>query len=314
MSKVFTDVYGQKRAINTLSSHLISNNLSHAYLFLGEEGTGKEHLAREFAKYILCGNNQADDCESCRKFGHNSHPDFILIDGHEGIKIEDIRGVVERINLSPGLSTRKVLLITKLENIGLEAANSLLKTLEEPPLDSVILMTSNSEKRLPETIISRTQQIKLQPLSNDNIYKILAKEFDKSEIDKVIKLADGSIGEAKKLILDGEKYNEKSKMIKDISKIFSSNSVIEKFKIIEDYEKSKKLKIFFNIFQKVLISGIYARILDEEIGLSGIIPRDIKVERLQDMAKKTLKIYADLDYNISLRIAMEEMILKDIYA
>ncbi len=292
-----------------LTAQLAKGNLSHAYLFLGKEGTGKEYLAKEFARYILCPKNTEDECPSCVKYEHGGHPDFIYIDGEEGIKIEQIRQAIERISLSPGLSERKVFLISSAENITSEAANALLKTLEEPPLDSVIILTSSSEKRLPETIISRAQVLKLNMAKGSEIAKVLAKDFDQAEIDRVIRFAEGSIGEAKRLMLDEEAFKEKQKMYDDIQKLVDSEQLVERFKIIEAYDSLKRLDEFYELFARVIFETLLSR---AGATTEKVLLEEVPLERLVAISKKILKINHDLQYNVSLRVAMEEIALKDI--
>jgi DNA polymerase-3 subunit delta' len=312
MAKLFKDIAGQKRAVSMLSAHLNSGNLSHAYLFLGREGTGKERLAREFARYILCDKRADDDCDSCRKFEKGAHPDFIYIKGNEGVKIEDVRGAIERIGLSPAMAASKVCLITKTENMGIEAANALLKTLEEPPADSIIILTGDAEKRLLETIISRSQVVRLNPVSESEISRILEKEFNKSEIEEIISLSEGSIGEAKKMLQNGEALADKKKIIADVGTLVTSESLVERFKIIEGYDNRKRLREFFEVFARAVFNSIQAHFSGSRVDLSTAIPSDISLERKVALAKKILKTYRNLDYNVNLRIAIEEMMIKDV--
>jgi len=312
MAKLFRDIAGQKRAVSMLSAHLNSGNLSHAYLFLGQEGTGKEYLAKEFARYILCDKNSNDDCESCRKLKNDAHPDFIYVNGREGIKIEQVREVIERIGLSPVMSEKKVCLISKAENMGIEAANALLKTLEEPPSDSIIILTSNSEKRLPQTVISRSQIIKLNPVEEKEIFRILEQEFSREEIEGVLSLAEGSVGEAKKMLKSDDALKNKQKAISDIGTMLGSASLIDRFKIIEGYDNKKNLKYFFEILSRSIFGSIIAGNNEEKAGLSEAVPTEMSTNRKVEMAKKILKIYRNLDYNVSLRIALEEIMIKDV--
>lgn len=308
---LFTDVKGQKRAVNLLMSHLKNDKLSHSYLFIGKEGTGKEFIAKEFTGYILCDNAKEDDCDSCIRYKKGIHPDFFYIDGTDGIKINQIREVIERINLTPSLSKKKVLLITKAENIGIEAANALLKTLEEPPADSVIIITTKSEKRLPETVISRSQLIKLNVIAEEDIREVLKSEFAAKDVDEVISIAEGSIGEAKKLLSDKKHLKQKKEIIADIKILFKTQSIIEKFNVLNKYDKKKNLKILFDIYARTIFNSIYAEILEKEVGFSGLVPGNVSLFRKKVIGKKILKIYRNLDYNVSLRIAMEEIILED---
>jgi DNA polymerase III subunit delta' len=306
MPKLFNDVLGQKSAVSILSAQLTSGNLSHGYLFLGNEGTGKGFLALEFARYLLCEKHTEDECDNCQRFLSGNHPDFIFIDGTDGIKIDAIREAIERINLSPNMSKYKVLMLSKAENMGMEAANALLKTLEEPPSDSIIIMTAISEKSLPETIISRAQKIKLNTLTDEDIKKILSKMFEDEEIEKVISLAEGSVGEARKLIENPDFRDAKVELFNDVDVILKSPSIIEKFKVIERHDKAKNLRNFFDLFAGKVFETLRSDIADGSSSHDYQIPKG----KLLLLSQKILKIYGNLDYNISLRLSMEELSLE----
>lgn len=300
MSNLFLGVRGQDKAVSVLSAQLKSDNLSHAYLFLGKEGSGKEYLARVFSRYILCGSKTEDDCNSCNKFKKNVHPDFIFIDGVDGIKIENIRKSIERINLSPNLSAKKVLLITNVENMSIEAANALLKTLEEPPVDSVIVLSAITEKSLPETIVSRSQSIKLNTLSKNDIKEILANDFNSEDLDIIIELAGNSINKAKEMVGNKDTLKLNKELFEDAERIHSSQSIIEKFKIIEKYDKNKKIKGFFDVYARYIFGEIFEKTQLGE-GAKGEL----------ETGKEILKVYSNLNYNVSLRISLEKIILKE---
>lgn len=303
MSGLFSEIKGQNSAVRILSSQLEAGKITHGYLLLGERGSGKEFLAKSLAKKILCLNlKEKEACESCRKFELGGHPDFTYIDGREGIKIDAVRSAIEMINLSPGLSKYKVLLVAKAEGLGIEAANALLKTLEEPPADSIIILTAVSEKSLPQTIISRTQRVKLLPLKEEDVKKDLSETgFDNLVIEKVMPFAESNIGEAKKLAGDKEYLEYKKRLYEDIKIILVSQSIIEKFKIIESYDKSKDLAMFFYSFSHYVFTELSKAVRNESA----------HSERLRLIAEKVLKIQGELEYNVNLRLAMEELILAD---
>jgi DNA polymerase-3 subunit delta' len=312
MGTLFTNIKGQDNAVRVLTAQLENEKLSHAYIFLGSEGTGKEYLAREFAKLILCENRKGDTCDSCKRMDNGSHPDYIVVDGREGIKIDSVREAIERINLSPNLSKKKVLLFTKAENFGIEAVNALLKTFEEPPGDSIIILTAISEKSLPQTIVSRGQKIKLNTLSPKDIKSILEKEFTSEEIDRVITYAGGSIGEAKKLLLSSEKMADKKNLFEDVHKIIGQGTVIEKFKVLEAYEKNKSLKDLFEVFSQNIFSMISREMSIKTLENNELLADNLELSNLVSIGHKVLKIYDNLQYNINLRLAFEEMILDNL--
>lgn len=306
MKKLFSDIHGQKTAVSILSSHLSSGNLSHAYVILGPNGIGKEYLAREFARYILCEHHTDDDCPSCRNYGHGAHPDFIFLDDEGGLKIQDVREVIERVNLSPNLSKYKVLLFSGAEKMGIEAANALLKTFEEPPKDTVIILTAVSEESLPQTIISRAQKIKLNYRQPDEIVDILAKEFPRAEIEKVVKFSRGNIGETKEMLQGAEHLKRNQAMFADAQKILSGAILMETMQTLQSYDKEKKMPEFFDIFSYLVFESIASDLAGKP---TDWLKNHNTPEKVQ-IGNKILKIYGDLKYNINLRLAMEALILE----
>jgi DNA polymerase-3 subunit delta' len=301
-------VKGQETAVNILSSQLKSGELSHAYLFVGPEGVGKEFLAREFSKLVLCQDLGKETCPSCKNFDSGAHPDFIFVDGSEGIKIEQVREAVERINLSPNLSRKKVLLFTQGEKMGHEAANALLKTFEEPPVDSIIIITSISEESLPRTIVSRAQVVKLVPFPEETIKAILLSDFKKEEVEEAIKYSGGSLGRARELLKSPEQLSARKLMINEVEKILESDSIIEKFMILERHEKEKNIREFFDIFAERVFQLTGDEIKGENDNLMG----SFSLQEKANVSKKLLKIYEKMAYNVNLRLALEQFILENL--
>ena len=144
-----------------------------AYLFVGPTGVGKETVANHFAKSINClelDEGACGTCISCRKTADGNHPDTQIVSPSGAwIRIDQIRELQKRIVYRPYEGIRKVAILREAERMNLEAANCLLKTLEEPPAESVlILLTSNLDALIP-TIRSRCQIIKFNPLRPDEL-------------------------------------------------------------------------------------------------------------------------------------------------
>jgi DNA polymerase III subunit delta' len=159
--------------------HLIAryrkDNLPHAMLFTGAVGLGKFLFATKFGQFLLCTNNQRNDfacgkCTSCVLFAANNHPDFVLVqpeDSGKAIKVEQIRLVIEEIANTSHQGGVRVVVINTADAMNIASANALLKTLEEPLGDVVIILVSARQFALPATIISRCQKIEFAvPLLN----------------------------------------------------------------------------------------------------------------------------------------------------
>ncbi len=141
------------------------NRLAHAYLFVGQPRTGKIATALSLAKFFNCENplkdTFCDQCPSCVKVNSSNHPDIHFVEAQESdtIKIEQIRELISQIQLRPLLGKKKIFIIRHVENLTLEGANAFLKTLEEPSVNSLLLLTTSVLENNLDTIRSRCHVI-----------------------------------------------------------------------------------------------------------------------------------------------------------
>ncbi len=144
-----------------------SGNLPHALLFAGPPGIGKNDLANLFTSSILCAQTAADglpcgECRGCRLVAAETHPDFVRVTPPEEgkvIGVDQIREVIRYLSLKAQYNGYKIVIITPADRMNMNAANSLLKTLEEPPVDTLLILVTEKPARLPATIRSRCQSI-----------------------------------------------------------------------------------------------------------------------------------------------------------
>ncbi|ANY66549.1 DNA polymerase III subunit delta' [Paenibacillus sp. BIHB 4019] len=171
---------GQWKAKRILQHALQSGKVSHAYLFYGPKGSGRMAMAEAFAKALFCtsgGDDACGHCLECRKFDNNNQQDMIRIAPEgQSIKIDQIRELQRELGLRGSGAKRKVYMIERVETMTLQAANSLLKFLEEPLSPVVaILITDNGQAVLP-TIRSRTQWVPFLPMSSAEMLQTLTNE------------------------------------------------------------------------------------------------------------------------------------------
>ena len=197
-------IYGQDLAKRIFETHWSSNRIAGAYLLAGPAGIGKSLLAMEAAKALNCREfkgKACDQCVSCRQTEKGGHPDVhrILPEGASAqIKIGTVRSVLGRIALRPFSGRFQVVVLEGAEAMTDEAANSLLKSLEEPPEHTRFLMTTARISGCLPTILSRCQLIRCQRLSMEAITRIL-KEHQACEADAaagIARLAEGSAAKA----------------------------------------------------------------------------------------------------------------------
>ena len=215
---MFENIAGHENIKNILSNNINTKNILHSYLFIGEDGIGKNMLAKEFAKTILCtseNNRPCNICKSCVEFNTNNNANFNLIN-EEGsaIKIEQIRNMQVKIAEKPINSNYKVYLINDAELMTQEAQNCLLKTLEEPPEYIVIILITSNENKVLNTIKSRCMKLYFNNLDKNSVKKVLTEKFEMEDInDSFLDAVGGSI---KKALL----IKEKSSEYEQITKLF----------------------------------------------------------------------------------------------
>lgn len=185
---------------------LAAGRLGQAYLFVGPEGVGKRLFAGELGKALLCEGDTAslvtcDKCPSCKLVDAGTHPDVYHAEKLEDkteLTIDVIRGLLEQIGMKPTRGKRKIVTIDDVDTINDEAANAFLKSLEEPPEGSLLILLATSiESQLP-TILSRCQVVRFNPLSRDDVIAVLRANGieDATIADRATRLSGGSPGTA----------------------------------------------------------------------------------------------------------------------
>ena len=250
----FKDILGNEKNKILLKNILESGNISHSYLFIGAESIGKMLFAKEFAKGILCNNKQQDNipcnkCISCIKFENNNHPDFyILNEEEETIKNEQVKVITKKILEKPIEGTKKVYIINNSENMTVQAQNSLLKTLEEPPEHSVIILITKNENMILNTIKSRCIKVHFNPLDEASLNKILKEKYGiESLTNKMLSLAGGSIEKAIKVQKNEEIYSQVEKIFTNLEKIDIIELLKQKEKIFKEKDEINSILEYINV-------------------------------------------------------------------
>ncbi|MDR9501043.1 MAG: DNA polymerase III subunit delta' [Desulfurivibrionaceae bacterium] len=196
-------VMGQTRAKNLLTSSSAKDKMSHAYLFKGPSGVGKKMLARAFAAFINCRAPQQREacgsCPSCKKFNSGNHPDLHIIEPQGvGIKIDQIRRLQKDLTYPPFEARTRVVILPDIHDTMRrpEVANSLLKTLEEPPPHTLLILTGDEAGSILPTILSRCQIVAFSPLTYREVAGLLAPEVEPRQALTLAAVAEGSPGRA----------------------------------------------------------------------------------------------------------------------
>lgn len=189
-------VIGHARPKKLLVSMLDNDRLPHALLFSGPPGVGKFTLAVELAKTLFCETESAcGHCRSCQNVERKNHPDLRIIESETSIGIDDLRSLQKEIYQAPYEQKRRVIIFDGAEKMTRDAANALLKTLEEPPIFNVFVLATSNEREIPLTIKSRCVRIGFGPLSRKDIrsYFLNLKQLDEKKAELTASLSYGSI-------------------------------------------------------------------------------------------------------------------------
>ena len=214
----FDEIVGQRRQVDILRQALSSGRLHHAYLFIGPEGIGKHTLALALAKAVHCETSAADYCASCvncRRIADGNHPDVRIIEpavGKKEISIQQVRDFERELNYRSFTGKRKIMIIDPATLLNLASQNALLKTLEEPPQDSLIILIASSAGGLLPTVRSRCLRIPFAPLTRAEVAQYLRSRQGMSgeEVEFLAAMSMGSIGAA--VGLDTQAYVEKRRV------------------------------------------------------------------------------------------------------
>jgi len=304
------NIIGHKKQLELIEEDVKSERLSHAYLFTGPSSIGKFAIAKMMVNILQCPNNLCRTCPTCIQLQKGSHADTIVLgDDGESIKIEQIRDIISRLNRTRQ-ANYKILLIKKAERLTPEAANCLLKTLEEPPPDTIIIMTTNNVREILPTIISRARLIKFTSYSEKFLFeklKPLYPDIDDETLAQVCSLALGKSGKAIKLLNDANLLASYRTMYNILCEFLEDKPLYNKFKAIEDVIENGTENEFLDVFTYLVRNRLYKNVEEApQEREPGSIGRKHFIELLKEI-EETKKL---LKRNINTRLALENLALK----
>ncbi|EGK8037530.1 DNA polymerase III subunit gamma/tau [Campylobacter lari] len=274
--KNFNELVGQNTVSTSLKYALENNRLAHAYLFSGLRGSGKTSSARIFSRALVCEKgpsaNPCGECSQCLSSLSGSNIDIIEMDAASHRSLEDIQELIEQVKYAPSLARFKIFIIDEVHMLTPQAANALLKTLEEPPSYVKFILATTDPLKLPATVLSRTQHFRFKQISTHDILNhlewILEKEninYEKEALKLIARSGNGSLRDTLTLLDQAIVYCQNhiqtqkitamlgfldpSKIEEFYQAILASDKdkVLEFLKEFEDYEASNVIDemIFF---------------------------------------------------------------------
>lgn len=318
---------GQDWAVNLLSGQVANDRLSHAYLFTGPEAIGKRTLAILLAKAVNCQNPPAegefcDECRACRGFAQMGHPDLHIVQLQEGdrdIKAGAVRELSRMLALSPYEAQYQIALLLDFERASVQAANALLKTLEEPPQKVLLLVTAESAESLPATIASRCEIIRLRPMPTNRLADGLADDFEVAteRAQLLSALSGGRPGYALRLNEDAELLAQREEWLGQLTSLLGQGRV-ERFAYAASMSRDREvlkeaLQVWLSFWRDLLLRKGEAAAaisnLDHEDELS-LIAKKLSLEAAREALASIEDSLHSLRGNTNARLALETLLLK----
>jgi len=326
----FRDVIGHRKIIDGLKSTITSGRVAHAYLFWGPEGTGKRTVALAFAAALLCsGREKGSDadacgqCKECRQIAGGNHPDLHFIEPRgASIKIEQVRDVQKKAVYKSYQGKYRFYLIDPADVMTLQAANCLLRILEEPPENTIFVLVSSNPYALLPTVLSRCQQVQFKALSPKEVKEGLQREAFDNLLEERLKflsvMAGGSLGKAISLAQDKSMWEEREEVLKTASRLRGATPS-QAFALAETWALDKetalrRLEILLYWYRDLLLWKETGRreLLASRDLLNYAVKQSYLCSGLElvKMIEETEKTLKQLKRNVITRLALEMLFLR----
>ncbi|MFQ5431513.1 MAG: DNA polymerase III subunit gamma/tau [Nitrospinota bacterium] len=207
----FSEVVGQRHIVQSLQNAITMNRVAGAYLFSGMRGVGKTSMARILALSANCENGPTVTpcltCVNCREIINGSSVDVLEIDAASNTGVDDVRELRDHLSYAPAKCRKKIYIIDEVHMLSKSAFNAFLKSLEEPPPNTIFILATTEQNKVPDTILSRCQCFEFRALSEEQISKKLAAIAESEKMDiapgairMIARRAEGSMRDAQSLM------------------------------------------------------------------------------------------------------------------
>jgi len=320
------NMLGHEWAVDLLRQHVAQGSFRHAYLFSGPRGIGRRTLALRLAQAINCLKPAAPGepcltCRACQQMERMQHPDLALVQAEqEGgtLRVEQVRELQHSLSLAPYEARYRIALLLRFEEANPNASNALLKTLEEPPSQVVLLLTAESAESLLPTIVSRCEVLRLRPLPLETVTQGLQERWGvpADEARMLAHLSGGRPGQALLYHQESHRLEERKGWLEDHQHLLAWGRV-ERFQYAEKLAKDKTrlraaLETWLSIWRDVFLraAGASAPItnLEQEEQVDLLATR-CGLRTASEMLSALQRTIDMLDRNVNARLATEVFFL-----
>jgi len=324
-------IHGHDWAVNLLRAHASGDKLRHAYLFVGPQGVGRRTLALRFAQAVNCTQSPGsgefcDTCRDCRQIQSMTYPDLSILEpleGHKDILIDQVRALQHTLALASYAASYRIALLLDFQRATTQAANALLKTLEEPPERVILLLTADTLESLLPTIVSRCEVIRLRPSSLESAQTFLQSErgLTAEKADLIAHLSGGRIGAALQMAEDPSELERRREHMVTFLSLLSAKRV-ERFKLAakigRPYDTARQkagevLPIWLSFWRDVFIRALGAALplvnvdLEAQVALTA---RQLSAESARALVIAHEKAFQQMDAYANVQLLVETLMLQ----
>ncbi len=319
------NLIGNEWAVDMLKKHIINGTTRHAYLFAGPPGLGRRTLALRFAQALNCqtpleAGIPCAECRDCKQIAAMQHADLTIVQAEtEGgiLKVDQIREARRTLTLKPYQSKHRVALFLRFQEANDNAANALLKTLEEAPAYAVLILTADNPEQLLPTIVSRCEVVRLRPLEIEKVQRELeSKGVESSQAKLIAHISGGRFGYALRLVGDSSLLEKREGRLNDLQSLISA-SRLEKFayadKLARDKESMRQaILIWLSYWRDVMLRAAQAETplvnVDRNVEIEDLAGK-LDLSAARTMVSGLEGVLEKMEKNVNSRLLAEVLLL-----
>ncbi len=308
----FSSIYGQPALWQSLKRGFETGSAVHAFLFVGDRGSGKKTAALVCAAAVLCGaeDKPCGQCKSCRQVASGVHPDLLRLgaEGAASIGIAAVRAMQEKLRVRPFEGERRAIVIEDAHLMTQDAQNALLKTLEEPRPGNVLFLLCEQAESLLPTIRSRCRLVRMGRLTKTEMRRALAERGVRADVDPLYESSGGNLGRALEIAADPAYAQMRLRCLRLLEELRSPYGLPETLDSLKDMDRDRALRASFLEAMELLIRQLMRQGL--EAGGSGqpLPRRDFTNAQIYCMMEEVVRTRKRLNANLSWSAAVEPLL------